>query len=75
MQEKTVEILKNFGFPVLATLGLCWFIVDQQRAHRQERAEWIEVVKMEAQLNRDISTSFTDAIHALEMTIKTNNKL
>ena len=67
-----IGLLKDFGFPVLTSAALGWFIVRIMREHREERAvdreERREISKEHANATRELA----DAVVELKIHLEGN---
>jgi len=80
MSPKTIEFITKVGFPIFSAIAIGGYVFHKdsqiviERNHwrvesREERKGWVEVMKVENELNRKATEKLTDAVRSLEMTI------
>jgi hypothetical protein len=42
-----IEVIKNLGFPVAVAVAMGWFVLHQNRSHKEERKEMREATEQE----------------------------
>lgn len=66
--------LTQYGLPGIVIAGLCWFVVNIMKQHKDERKEWKQTTEKQFDEQNKSSNAVTNALSRLNTLIETMKK-